>query len=127
MPWPAGFDRARMGAPFRPHHIGFQTTFEGTATQAGQDLIAQVAPAQVDMMRLQQQCPFECSSAIPYAPNRPRHQAEGTTRGLELRDIGQPLSEEPDEFRMKGVSNTYLLGEILLEGPAVDGHASVAL
>jgi hypothetical protein len=52
MPRPAGFDRARVSTPFWPHHIGFQTTFEGTTPQAGQDLIAQVAPAQVDMLRL---------------------------------------------------------------------------
>ena len=53
MPRPAGFDCARVGAAFRPHHIGFQTAFEGTPAQAGQDLIAEVAPAQVDMLRLQ--------------------------------------------------------------------------
>ena len=56
-----------MASRFRPrshgyslwlHHIGIQTTFEGTATQTGQDLIAQIAPAQVNMLRLQQQGPL---------------------------------------------------------------------
>jgi hypothetical protein len=42
-----------MGASFWPHHIGVQTTFKGTATQAGQDLIAQITPAQVNMLWLQ--------------------------------------------------------------------------
>src|SRR5436309_3189492 len=100
MPRPAYFDCARVGAAFRPHHIGVQTTFEGTTAQAGQDLIAQVAPAEIDMLRLQQQSPFEGASAVPHTPNRPRHQAESATRGLELRDIRQTLSEEPDEFGM---------------------------
>ena len=69
----------------------------------------------------------EGSVGAPTRPVCPRHQAEGATRRLELRDISESLSEEPDEFGMKGVPNTYLLSEIRLEGPAVDGHASVAL
>ena len=112
MPRPASFDRARVSAPFWPYHIGFQTTFKGTATQAGQDLIAQVAPAQVDMLRLQQQDPFEGTSAFPHAPNRPRYQAQGATGGLELGDISQALGEEPDEFRVKGIPETHLLSKI---------------
>jgi hypothetical protein len=77
---PASLLRPQLGAPFRLHHIGVQTTFEGTTAQTGQDLIAQVAPAQVDVLRLQQQSPSEGSSAS----TRPelRDQA-GPTRGLE--------------------------------------------
>ena len=127
MPWPAGFDCAGVGAAFRLHHIGVQTTFKGTTAQTGQDLIAQVAPAQVNMLRLQQQSPSEGASAIPHASNRPCDQAEGATRRLELGDIGQALSEEPDEFGMKGIPNTHVLREIRLEGSAVDRHTSVAL
>src|SRR5215470_14315109 len=127
MPRPAGFDGAGVGAAFGTHDIGVQTTFECTPSQAGQDLITQVAPAQVNMLRLQQQGPFEGASAVPHAPNSTGDQAEGPSRRLELRDIGQALREEPDEFRMKRIPNTHLLREIRLKSSAVDGYTSVTL
>src|SRR3989442_840184 len=127
MPRPACFDRARVGASFRSYHISFKAAFEGAPAQAGQDLIANVATGQIYVMWLQQQCPFKFSFVIPHAPNRPSDKAEGAACCLELRDIGQPFSKEPDESGMKGVTNTNLFSEIRPEGLAVDWYAGVAL
>lgn len=74
VPGPSTLDLIGVGTLFRPYDVGIKAALEGRSSQSAQNLVAEVAARQIDMVRLQDQRAFELLPPVPNGANGPGDQ-----------------------------------------------------